>query len=149
MKAVRYVIYALIALVLLAVIAVAVAVTVIDPNTYKPQIENVVEDATNLELDLAGDIGWSFIPLGLELNSVEATLNGQRLVALEQMVAQVDFWSLIAMAPRVNTFVLDGLDARASELQEKIMAIPVALIAQAEAFEVRLARRSKVRSATV
>ncbi len=112
MKAVRYVIYALIALVLLAVIAVAVAVTVIDPNTYKPQIEKVVEDATNLELDLAGDIGWSFIPLGLELNSVEATLDGQRLVALEQMVAQVDFWSLIAMAPRVNTFVLDGLDAR-------------------------------------
>ena len=112
MKAVRYVIYALIALVLLAVIAVAVAVTVIDPNTYKPQIEKVVEDATNLELDLAGDIGWSFIPLGLELNSVEATLDGQRLVALEQMVAQVDFWSLIAMAPRVNTFVLDGLAAR-------------------------------------
>jgi len=44
---------------------------------------------------------------------------------------------------------LDGLDARASELQEKIMAIPVALIAQAEAFESRLSRRSKVRSATV
>ena len=43
---------------------------------------------------------------------MEATLDGQRLVALEQMVAQVDFWSLIAMAPRVNTFVLDGLDAR-------------------------------------
>lgn len=112
MKAVRYVVYALIALVLLAVIAVAVAVTVIDPNTYKPQIEKVVEDATNLELDLAGDIGWSFIPLGLELNKVEATLDGQRFVALEQMVAQVDFWSLVAMSPRVNTFVLDGLDAR-------------------------------------
>jgi len=44
---------------------------------------------------------------------------------------------------------LDGLDAWASELQEKIMAIPVALIAQAEAFESRLSRRSKVRSATV
>jgi acyl-[acyl-carrier-protein] desaturase len=44
---------------------------------------------------------------------------------------------------------LDGLDARASELQEKILAIPVALIAQAEAFEERLERRSKVRSATV
>ena len=44
---------------------------------------------------------------------------------------------------------LDGLDARASELQEKVLAIPVALIAQAEAFEARLSRRSKVRSATV
>lgn len=36
---------------------------------------------------------------------------------------------------------MEGLDARASELQEKILAIPDALIAQAEAFEARLARR--------
>tara|TARA_B100000029_G_scaffold492412_1_gene553685 strand:- start:508 stop:1425 length:918 start_codon:yes stop_codon:yes gene_type:complete len=36
---------------------------------------------------------------------------------------------------------MEGLDARASELQEKIMAIPDALVAQAEAFEARLARR--------
>ena len=37
---------------------------------------------------------------------------------------------------------MDGLDARASEVQEKILAIPDALLAQAEAFEARLARRS-------
>ena len=36
---------------------------------------------------------------------------------------------------------LDGLDVRASELQENICAIPDALIAQAEAFEARLGRR--------
>ncbi len=36
---------------------------------------------------------------------------------------------------------LVGLDARASELQAKILAIPVTLITQAEAFEARLARR--------
>jgi len=36
---------------------------------------------------------------------------------------------------------LDGLDARASELQERILAIPDALVAQAEAFETRMARR--------
>jgi AsmA protein len=112
MKAVRYLIYTLLALALLAIIAVAVAVTVIDPNTYKPQIEKVVGDTTNLELDLAGDISWSFIPLGLELNNVEANLEGERLAALEQLVAQVDFWSLIAMSPRVNTFVLKGMDIR-------------------------------------
>ena len=35
---------------------------------------------------------------------------------------------------------LVGLDARASELQAKILAIPVTLITQAEAFEARLAR---------
>lgn len=112
MKAVRYVLIAVVALVVLAVAAVAIAMAVINPNDYKPQIEQAVEDATNLDLMLEGDIGWSFIPLGLELNSVEATLEGDRFVALEQLVAQIDFWSLIAMSPRVNTFVLDGLDAR-------------------------------------
>ncbi|MDX1457631.1 MAG: AsmA family protein [Marinobacter sp.] len=111
MKAVRYLALTVIGLIVLAVAAVAVAIAVIDPNDYKPQIEKAVEDATNLDLILEGDIGWSFIPLGLELNGVEATLEGDRLVRLEQLVAQVNFWSLIAMSPQVNTFVLDGLDA--------------------------------------
>ncbi|MGM0766461.1 MAG: AsmA family protein [Pseudomonadota bacterium] len=112
MKAVRYIALAIVGLIVLAIAAVAIAVMVIDPNTYKPQIEKAAENATNLDLILEGDIGWSFIPLGLELNDVEATLEGERFVRLDQLVAQVDFWSLIAMSPRVNTFLLDGLDAR-------------------------------------
>ena len=112
MKVIRYAIYAVIALLLLAVAAVAIAVAVINPNDYKPQIEAAVEKQTNLDLMLEGDIGWSFIPLGLELNQVEANLDGERFVALEQLIAQIDFWSLIAMSPQVNTFLLNGLDAR-------------------------------------
>ncbi|MBW0147418.1 AsmA family protein [Marinobacter arenosus] len=111
MKAVRYLLIAVIALILLAVVAVAVAMAVINPNDYKPQIEQAVEKQTNLDLVLEGDIGWSFIPLGLELNNVQANLEGNRFVALEQMVAQLDFWSLISMAPQVDTFVLSGLEA--------------------------------------
>ena len=114
MKAIRYVLIAIVALVVLAAAAIAIAMAVIDPNDYKPQIEKVVEEQTNLDLILQGDIGWSFIPLGLELNDVEATLDGERLVALKQLVAQIDFWSLIAMSPQVDTFVLDGLDAHLS-----------------------------------
>ncbi|MEO9750404.1 MAG: AsmA family protein, partial [Marinobacter sp.] len=114
MKAVRYVALAIVGLLILAVAAVAIAVAVIDPNTYKPQIEKVVESKTNLDLILAGDIGWSFIPLGLELNDVEATLEDERLVKLDQLVAQVSFWSLVTMSPRVDTFLLSGLDANLS-----------------------------------
>lgn len=114
MKAVRYVAIAIVGLLILAVAAVAIAVAVIDPNTYKPQIEQAVEDSTNLDLILAGDIGWSFIPLGLELNDVEATLEDERLVRLDQLVAQVSFWSLVTMSPRVDTFLLSGLDANLS-----------------------------------
>lgn len=112
MKAVRYIALGIVGLIVLATAAVAIAVMVIDPNTYKPQIEKAAEDATNLDLILEGDIGWSFIPLGLELNDVEATLEGERFVRLDQLVAQVNFWSLITMSPQVNTFLLDGLDAR-------------------------------------
>lgn len=112
MKAVRYVLLTIVGLIVLAVVAVSVAIFVIDPNTYKPQIERVVEQKTNLNLDLAGDIGWSIFPLGLELNEVEATLDDERFVALRKLVARVDFWSLVSMSPRVHTFVLDGLDAR-------------------------------------
>ena len=61
MKAVRYVALAIVGLLILAVAAVAIAVAVIDPNTYKPQIEKVVESKTNLDLILAGDIGLSLI----------------------------------------------------------------------------------------
>jgi len=111
MKAIRYVLVAIVALVVLAIVAIAIAMAVIDPNDYKPQIKQVVEDQTNLNLVLDGDIGWSFIPLGLELNDAEATLDGERFIALKQLVAQVDFWSLLAMSPQVSTFVLDGLDA--------------------------------------
>lgn len=112
MKAVRYALIAIVALIILAVVAVAIAVAVINPNDYKPQIEQAVEDQTNLDLILDGDIGWSFIPLGLELNNVAANLDGERFVALDQLVAKINFWSLLAMSPRVDTFVLNGLDAR-------------------------------------
>jgi AsmA protein len=118
MKAVRYLLFAIIALIVLAVVAVAIAMAVINPNDYKPQIEQAVEKQTNLDLILGGDIGWSFIPLGLELNDVEAKLDGNRFVALKQLVAQINLWSLITMSPQVDTFVLNGLDARL-EVNEK------------------------------
>ncbi|MDC0663726.1 AsmA family protein [Marinobacter sp. SS21] len=111
MKTVRYLALAVIGLIVLALAAIAVAIAVIDPNDYKPQIEKAVEDTTNLDLILEGEIGWSFIPLGLELNGVEATLENDPLVRLERLIAQVDFWSLITLSPQVNTFVLDGLNA--------------------------------------
>ncbi|TNE70629.1 MAG: AsmA family protein, partial [Gammaproteobacteria bacterium] len=111
MKAVRYLLIAIIAVIVLAAAAIAIAMAVINPNDYKPQIEKAVEDQTNLDLILDGDIGWSFIPLGLELNNVEAKLEDNRFVALEQLVAEIDFWSLISMSPQVNTFTLNGLEA--------------------------------------
>ncbi len=111
MKILRNVVLAIVALVVLLVAAVAVAMIVIDPNDYKPHIERAAAEHTNLELSLAGDIRWSFIPLGLEVNDVDARLDDEELVSLDQLVASVDLWSLIRMSPSVHTFTVDGLAA--------------------------------------
>lgn len=112
MKALRYLLIAIVAIIVMAVVAIAIAMALIDPNDYKPQIEKAVEQQTNLDLNLRGDIGWSFIPLGLELNQVDASLDDEPFLALERLVAEVNFWSLITMAPQVDRFLLDGLDTR-------------------------------------
>ncbi len=43
----------------------------IDPNDYKPQIEQQVEQLTGRNLSIGGDIGLSLVPVALELSDVE------------------------------------------------------------------------------
>lgn len=111
MKALRIALIAIVALVILLVAAVGTAMMVIDPNDYKGHIEQAAADNTNLELKLNGDIRWSFIPLGLSVADVQASLEGEEFVALDELVASVDLWSLITMTPAVHTFQLDGFRA--------------------------------------
>ncbi|WP_077529374.1 AsmA family protein [Vreelandella utahensis] len=111
MKALRIAFIVIVALVILLVAAVGTAMMVIDPNDYKGHIEQAAADNTNLELRLNGDIQWSFIPLGLSVADVEASLEGKEFVALDELVASVDLWSLITMTPAVHTFQLDGFRA--------------------------------------
>lgn len=111
MKAIRIALIVIVALVILLVAAVGTAMMVIDPNDYKSHIEQAAADSTNLELKLNGDIQWSFIPLGLSVADVQASLEGEDFVALDELVASVDLWSLITMTPAVHTFQLEGFRA--------------------------------------
>ncbi|MAY36446.1 MAG: AsmA family protein [Spongiibacteraceae bacterium] len=106
----RYLLIALAGLVLLGGVAVAGILFLFDPNDFKPQIEEAAETHTRLDLQLGGDIGWSFIPLGLELNAVKARLDDQPFLELEQLIARVSLRSLIQMQPSVHRFELAGLD---------------------------------------
>ena len=108
--ALRYLLIALAGLVLLGGVAVAGILFLFDPNDFKPQLEEAAETHTRLDLQLGGDIGWSFIPLGLELNAVKARLDDQPFLELEQLIARVSLRSLIQMQPSVHRFELAGLD---------------------------------------
>lgn len=56
----------------LVVIAAIVVPLLVNPNDFKPQIEQVVQDRTGRQLRIEGDIGLSVFPwLGLELGALQ------------------------------------------------------------------------------
>ncbi|XOZ33177.1 AsmA family protein [Halomonadaceae bacterium KBTZ08] len=112
MKALRITLIAIVALLIVLVVAVGAALMIIDPNDYKGRIEQAAASNTNLELALNGEIEWSLLPLGLSVTDVKASLDNEPFVALDELVASVDLWSLLQMAPAVNTFQLDGFQAQ-------------------------------------
>ena len=71
MKYLKYALYAVVALVVLLVAAVAIIASTFDPNSYKPQIVQLVKDKTGRTLIIDGDISSSSFPR-LELRSVRS-----------------------------------------------------------------------------
>ncbi|MGV6817513.1 MAG: AsmA family protein [Thiotrichales bacterium] len=68
MKVIKWILIILLLLILLLVGGAIAVATFIDPNDYKLQISEQVKKATGRDLDIAGDISWSFFPwLGLNL----------------------------------------------------------------------------------
>lgn len=112
MKILRNLLIVILILVLVLVAALGIAMMVVDPNDYKGRIEQTAARHTNLELDLAGDISWSFMPLGIEIHNVGTRLGDKDFAGMERLIASVDPWSLIRMTPSVHTFTLDGFSAR-------------------------------------
>lgn len=67
----RTVLKVLASLVLLVVVLAVALVFIVDPNQYKPAIEDAVLDNTGLQLNIAGDLSLTFRPyIGVTLNDV-------------------------------------------------------------------------------
>lgn len=96
MKSIGKIIGIFFLLLLLLVIAAAFALThLVDPNSYKEQLQQLARDKGKVELELNGDIGWSLFPwLGLELTDTRIA----SLESPEQPFADV---KLLALSVRV------------------------------------------------
>lgn len=71
-KAIKILAVVLTSLVLLLVAAVIAIVAFINPNDYKAQISQKVQQYTGRQLILQGDLGWTFFPwLGLQINQAQ------------------------------------------------------------------------------
>jgi AsmA protein len=100
---------------LLLIVALGFALThLFDPNDYKDEIREIARDKAGLELNIAGDIGWSLFPwLGLELH--ETTLASvqtpeQPFADLRMLGLSVRVLPLLSREVQMSDITLNGLN---------------------------------------
>lgn len=111
MKALRLAgIIILLIIALLAAATIAV-VTLVDPNDYKSRIRDTALQQAGIELNLAGNIGWSFYPwLALELNDVGVGYPDKpSLGQLQRAEIAVSIAALIHGELQMQRILIDGL----------------------------------------
>ena len=93
--------------------ALAALLVFVDPNAYRPQIEQQVEQATGRQLSIDGSIGLSLWPLGLELGNVELAnapgFDDPYFARIDSLVIRVRLLPLLKQELAVDALALDGL----------------------------------------
>ncbi|OAD23013.1 AsmA family protein [Candidatus Thiomargarita nelsonii] len=97
----------------LLLIAILIIVFVIDPNDYKPQIANLVENATGRTLTIEGDINLTFYPwLGLQLGKVSLGnapgFDAPEFAKIDQARVQVKLLPLFKKHLEIGTVLLEA-----------------------------------------
>ena len=100
--------------VLLIVAAVVILPMVIDPNDYKEQIVNKIEEETGRQLQIDGDLDLSVFPwLGIETGELALSnapgFGEQPFLAVRHAAVRVKLMPLLSMRLEVSTIGLDGL----------------------------------------
>lgn len=105
--------YILLALVLLVAAAVFIITQIIDPNDFKDDISALAKEHANIELNIEGDIGWTFWPsLGLKVGHTEAHIVDQkpRFAAIDNLEVGVAVIPLFRKQVELDAIRLDGMD---------------------------------------
>lgn len=111
-RALRIVAIILVALIVLLATAVFAITRLIDPNDFKPQIEALALEHGGLDLDMQGDLGWTFWPtLGVSIGRTEARLADEEelFAALDEAAVGVRVWPLLSRRVEMNELRVDGL----------------------------------------
>src|SRR5699024_6553349 len=115
-RALKCILIAVVTLVVVLAAAVITVVVLVDPNAYKDEIAQAVEQRTGRKLTIAGDIDLTFFPwLGLKLGSARLSdapgFGGQPFVQLDGARLAVAVWPLLSEQRLVlDKIVINGLN---------------------------------------
>ena len=98
-------------LVLVIAVGVFYITSVMDPNDYKPRIEQLALDQAGVVLNIEGDINWSLYPwLGLQTGSISiAYPDKPDLARLESAQVSLQLMPLFSGRVEMSDVILDGL----------------------------------------
>lgn len=112
MKLIKILLLSVVSLALMAVLALVLAFYLIDPNRYKPVIENVFEKSTGIELNVAGDITWTFNPVfGLSISDLRLSnpASPAELASLSHISIKVEPRALLDGRLQMQEFIAQDL----------------------------------------
>jgi AsmA protein len=99
---------------LIVILAIAASVLLgifINPNDYRDKIEQVALEQADLELQIKGDIGWSFYPsIGINIGEIKAAFPGQdSLASLSSANVSVMLMPLLSGNVQMKAISIEGL----------------------------------------
>ncbi|WP_133491726.1 AsmA family protein [Alcanivorax sp. 24] len=120
-RAIKIIVIVILAVVVLLAAAIFVVTQVIDPNDFKPQIEEQARQNANLDLAIPGDLSWQFWPsLGVSLGRTEARIADEEelFAALDNASVSVAVWPLLLGKVEMDGVLIDGLEVNLREDQQ-------------------------------
>ena len=111
MKAIKLILALLLVLLLLMGVALVAITTLINPNDYKNEIRDAALKQAGIELQIEGDIAWSFYPwLALQLNQVGVGYPDKpALGQLARAEVSISIPAIISGELQMNRLLVDGL----------------------------------------
>ena len=111
-KLLKWVLRILISLVVLVVIAAVVLPLVLDPNDYKQEIENKIEQQIGRQAHLDGNIEWSVFPwVALTFNDVSIDnakgFKGDKFAEIQKLSARVKLLPLLSKNIEVGSVLVE------------------------------------------
>lgn len=111
----------IVSLIVLVIVAVVALTQLINPNDYKPQIEQMAMQKANLNVNIEGDLGWTFWPsLGVSIGKTEVRIadKEQLFAGIQQVNASVAVWPLLFGNVQVDGLSIDGLKVHLIKTKE-------------------------------
>lgn len=109
--ALKFIIKFIVSVVVLAALAAVGVALFVDPNNFKPQITEFVSKNTGYQIELKGDINWSFWPnLALEVNDVQ-----YQELTIQKALVSADLSQLIKGNIIVNDIAIYVPDLRQAD----------------------------------